>query len=460
MNEGQRTSKRLTHRPLLLGIVATLLVIAILIVWAAKRQTAADKLIQQKLAALRASGEPVTGADLAKMFALPPPEQDAMVLFSNAMEFASLNRPPFGLTPIVGSAATPRRGEKLGPQVLSALQTFYADTSSITNLLPKTVSASTRFGTHWEVGVLNANVVPFVKLRSLIQLLGTRALGAAESGDAESASEILAQAFQFARAIPAESTLVEHMIRDACLGLACGVTERCVNQAPFNDRQLTRVMNSIPSPDTNGFANTLRVEHSLAIQVFSEVKAGRRLDEFISGRKMDPWWQRAWKRLRTTRAEYTDRDFIAYLDLIPALQRIAKMPVAAEAIPEFQRLFDDYRTNSTSEVAVAVHPSWTQALSKHYEVEALVSVTKCGLAMERFRLSHGGELPRSVDALVPDFLHSIPRDLFDDQLLRFKPLTNGFAVFSIGPDGVDSGGLEKTNPYARTNYDVTFTIER
>lgn len=457
MNEDQRTSKRFTHRPLLLGIVATLLVIAILIVWAARRQTVADKLIQQKLAALRASGEPLTGADLAKMFPLPPPERDAMLLFSNAMEFATINRPPFGLTPITGSAATPARGEKLNEPALGALKTFYADTAGITNLMPA-VPAGARFGVRWDGGVLNAPMAPFVKVRSLMQLLGTRALCAAETGDADGASEMLAQGFRFAQTISADSTLVEHMIRDACLGLACSVTERCVNQVRFDDRQLARVIDAILQPDTTGFPNTLRVEHCLAIEVFTRVKAGERLDDFTGGRTLE-WWERAWKRLRLRRAEYSDHDFIAYLDLIPSLQQTVNKP-AAQAIPDFTRLFDIYRTNTTSEVGNAVHPSWSKALSKHYEIEAQVVTTKSALTIERFRLTHGGQLPRSIAALVPDLLPSLPRDLFDEQPIRFRPLTNGFVVYSIGADGVDNGGLEKNTTMAQTNYDATFTIER
>jgi hypothetical protein len=457
MNEDKRTSHGFARRPLLLGLAAMLLVVVVLIVWVAKRQTAADKLIQRKLAALRALGEPLTGADLEKMFAPPPPEQDAMRLFSNAMEFAMLNRPPFGLTPIVGSA-TPARSEKLNEAALGALRTFYNDTAAITNLLPLAPTGA-RFGTRWGGGVLNAPMAPFVKVRSLMQLLCTRALYAAETGDAEGANEMLEQAFRFAQAIQADSTLVEHMIRDACLGLACGVTERCVNQVPFNDRQLTRLIEVIPEVDTNGFGNTLRVEHCMAIEVFTAIKGGRRLDEFTSGRTMDPLWKRAWKRLRLMRPEYSDHDFIAYLDLMPSLQHAVKIS-AAKGIPEFTHLFDDYRTNVTSEVGEAVHPSWTKALGKHYEIEAQVAATKCSLAIERFRLAHGGGLPRSVEELVPNLLPWLSRDPFDNQPMRMKPLTNGAVVYSIGVDGVDNGGLEKNTKLAQTNYDVTFTIDR
>ena len=60
--------------------------------------------------------------------------------------------------------------------------------------------------------------------------------------------------------------------------------------------------------------------------------------------------------------------------------------------------------------------------------------------------------------LVPDFLPAVPRDLIDGQPLRFKTLARGYVVYSIGADGMDEGGLKKTNGAAK--YDVTFTVER
>jgi hypothetical protein len=316
-----------------------------------------------------------------------------------------------------------------------------------------------RFGNHWEHGVLNAAIVPFAKVRALTYLLGARALYAAEAGDAQGASEMLDRSFRFAQAIPSDSTLVEHMIRMACIGLACSVTERCLNRVSFNDRQLVRVLEAIPGPDTNGITGTLRVESCLAIAVFQEVKAGRSIESFMSNSHSDPWWKRTWKRLRPRRNEYNDRDFILYLDMIPELQRAAHMPTA-RAMADCSRLFATYQTNVTSETGQSMIPNWSRALGRHYEIDAQLAVTKLVLQIERFRLAHTRRPPGSLESLVPNFAPAVPRDLFDDRPLRFKPLTNGYVAYSIGADGQDNGGAEKANAGTQTNYDVTVTIER
>jgi len=73
------------------------------------------------------------------------------------------------------------------------------------------------------------------------------------------------------------------------------------------------------------------------------------------------------------------------------------------------------------------------------------------VAIERHHLI-GGSLPDSLDALVPKFLAAVPTDPFDGQPLRYKKLTKGYVVYSVGEDGKDDGGDEKK--------DITFTVER
>ena len=89
-----------------------------------------------------------------------------------------------------------------------------------------------------------------------------------------------------------------------------------------------------------------------------------------------------------------------------------------------------------------------------------MEATRTAFAIERFRLAHEQALPHALPELVPAYLPAVPRDPFDEQPLRFKKLPRGYVVYSIGPEGVDDGGTERTNRNVATNYDVTFTVER
>ena len=442
-----------SRRWLVIGVAAAIL--AALLVWAANRETATAKLIDQRLAELRAAGEPLDSAALAKILPLPPPELDATVLLKDALAFAHTNRAP-GLTPIVMSGPPLAGTQAIDAATMKVLRRHYEESAAITNLLP-VLTPGTRFGEDWSQGVLNAKTVSFFSVRETIQMLSTRALYAAEAGDTEGATGMIERSFRFSSAVPSDSSLVCHMIRKACVGLACTMVERCLNRVQFSDAQLERMLASMP-PATNDLSGTLRVEHCMAVSVFSDVRAGKRLDDLLYPGTQQPWWKRTAKRLWWPRNEYNDKDFLAYLDLMPRALDSTTLP-PRRAIDECTHLFKTYASNATCEVAEAAIPNWTSAIKKHHEIEAQLEATRAALLVERFRHATG-HLPESLNAMAPSLTRAVPLDAFDGQPLRFKPLTPGYIIYSVGPDGVDDGGLAKTTIPPQTNYDITVTVQR
>jgi hypothetical protein len=62
------------------------------------------------------------------------------------------------------------------------------------------------------------------------------------------------------------------------------------------------------------------------------------------------------------------------------------------------------------------------------------------LAVEQFR-RRNGELPRSLDQLVPTFITSVPNDPFDGQPLRYRLDSDQYLVYSIGDNLEGDGGV-------------------
>lgn len=63
-------------------------------------------------------------------------------------------------------------------------------------------------------------------------------------------------------------------------------------------------------------------------------------------------------------------------------------------------------------------------------------------ALERYRQAEG-RYPEALQALVPNFLREVPRDMLDHKgaLLKYRRADNeGFTLYSVGLDGVDDGG--------------------
>ena len=66
-------------------------------------------------------------------------------------------------------------------------------------------------------------------------------------------------------------------------------------------------------------------------------------------------------------------------------------------------------------------------------------------ALEQYHLQHK-TYPDHLTQLVPSHLPSIPTDLYDGKPMRYAPSKTGrYRLWSIGPDGIDNGGIE-TNP--------------
>jgi len=62
------------------------------------------------------------------------------------------------------------------------------------------------------------------------------------------------------------------------------------------------------------------------------------------------------------------------------------------------------------------------------------------VAVERYRLAHGGAYPASADELVPQFITSLPIDPYSGKPMRFLASANDYTVYSIGPDRTDNNG--------------------
>jgi hypothetical protein len=90
---------------------------------------------------------------------------------------------------------------------------------------------------------------------------------------------------------------------------------------------------------------------------------------------------------------------------------------------------------------------------------AHLRVCCAGLAVERYRLAEG-KLPASLNEIAPRFIDGVELDPYDGKPLRYKRLDKGYVVYSIGKDGVDNGGKERTPENRKEEHDVTFIVER
>jgi hypothetical protein len=77
--------------------------------------------------------------------------------------------------------------------------------------------------------------------------------------------------------------------------------------------------------------------------------------------------------------------------------------------------------------------------------DALARVMETGIALRRYQLKHGA-MPPDLDALVPEFLDSVPLDPIDLKPLRYHLNPEGWKLYSIGVNGLDEGGDWNADP--------------
>jgi hypothetical protein len=80
---------------------------------------------------------------------------------------------------------------------------------------------------------------------------------------------------------------------------------------------------------------------------------------------------------------------------------------------------------------------------------ALTRTSLVAVALERYRLEHGGALPESLTAIVPAFLPAIPIDPLSGEPVRYRRSGDGYTAYSVGRNGKDEGGtsLQGLSPW-------------
>ncbi|MCK4800143.1 hypothetical protein KAS31_04155 [Candidatus Parcubacteria bacterium] len=85
--------------------------------------------------------------------------------------------------------------------------------------------------------------------------------------------------------------------------------------------------------------------------------------------------------------------------------------------------------------------------------DSLISITKIFIALKSYK-NDNGDLPRSLNQLVPAYLESVPLDYFDGNQLRYSKENR--ILYSVGEDGKDEGG--STGEDWKKMSDPTFNI--
>lgn len=143
---------------------------------------------------------------------------------------------------------------------------------------------------------------------------------------------------------------------------------------------------------------------------------------------------------------------------LPMLLRVFVLPSDVQAYKQYlercQEQVQEPFTRSTIEQATdngikarrhglltsILMPALQQYLERVAMDEARHAIALTGVAVDRYRLDHGGAFPARLDALVPQYMDDVPLDPFDGHPLRLVVGNDQALIYSIGPDLQDNAG--------------------
>ena len=385
--------------------------------------------IERMVARIRAAGEPATQGELEPLLPAIPSERDATRLWLDGFTAHSsarkLPQAQFDKLPFVGKFRPD------GPPVpgtdwpeLALAEEYLADHAEALRLFHEAAEIGGAARLQPVYDPFNPNMgTP----RNAVRLLLLESNVRAHKGQAGGAVASLETAFAVGKACEGSPYFIPFLTHLAIDSVTIEQILWLLPHTEFSDAQLARLQSTLRAIDP-------RREHLNVL--FGERIFGIRLlgDPSLLGGP--------------------GSGFKSHLDLallrnvaVPHIIETMTEAVAATKLPWPEALDKANEIKEREEAIPLV--LWLEAMAMPNQFTGFDAVARgtariwfadIALAAQRYRLANG-RLPQSIDDMVPDFLPSIPLDLYTGEPLHYAPTDDGFVVYSVGADRKDDGGL-------------------
>lgn len=421
--------------------------------------------IQKRLDAIRAAGQPLTAEDLAKLYPDPPPEQDAALLLKPALALLSI---PDESTNLLFFDLNLPRSAPLDPAVLAEGQKWLDQNQAAFALIPWSQLEHAWVGSGFTNGPTNISPGPLSKMNRLCRFLCAGAVLEAERQRPQEAMGSLRQAAMVANTL--KNDLPIHFLFKATAEIYISAAlQRIMNRVNLADADLASLPSFLTLTYIGATKESVLINQRPEALAFAEYMRSNKSQLTKGG--LSP----VGRLFRSYEGEllYRESDLLHYLvwndtciagldspmsNAIPVLRNLEDQQ---EILVENRHVLLDVFKKERFSLLTMQEPKITVFLLPELKAVAHVRLAVAALAVERWRLAHGGQVPGSLAELVPGFLSVIPNDPFDDRPLRYKKQAKGYVIYSIGEDLTDDGGREQPADTTNTDhYDITFTVDK
>lgn len=402
------------------------------------------------VAAAREAGQPVTPEELAACYTEGPSSDNGALILEQA--FAKVDKGEF--KPLPG---LPTRSESFDPATLAACERHLDENRAYMDLLYAAVEKPyCQFRTTYTSDVvktwmLQVSMPPLPEIQRAAQRLSMEAFVAAERVEPVRAVRAVLAGLALGNSLREDSTRIPQIERTAVNQTTVDGLERVLSRIALSDQELEQLGKALTaSEDPSAQAKAMLGMRCFGIDQFGEVTSGPCFPLMSSRMNLELFLYRllgaeARDRLSwfITMTAAVDASSLPYEERLDALKRIEE---DVAALPGNRVLTkESFRTFCGGSQGVFLRDV------------ATLRTAAAGVAVERHRLLHG-ELPTDLEALAPEEVGVLPEDPYIAKPLRYKRLTRGYVVYSVGSNLADDGGSQEIRN--SDLLDVPFVVER
>ena len=455
----RRSPHPVWYRLVVGGLLALPLLFALVLVlivawrWSLKRD------VDRQLAALRARGIPLSGAELNDFYTAVPPDRNAALVMTQAFELLQ----EFGddRDGTVSSWKLPERGESLSAEDVRLLEDYLALNADARAKAREAVQLpDCRYPVDFEPG-LDALLPHLSPLKNLGRCESMSAALRVKAGHLDEASEDIRMMLALAATLDTEPCLISQLINMALLRMAGSTLEHVLNAGTLDVATLNDLDAAFESAArTNRLSLGFTGEIAMMTPMFRMNWA--EIEKVADAGDSDPLVSSSLTGLLRF-SGFFERDQRHYLAAMTTYLDLAERPPPANL--EILDLEDEIIGTARRRYYILssmLLPALTKVAVKEAEATAIIDLARTALQVEQFRLEHN-RLPTDLSELVPKHLEAVPPDPFDGEPLRYRTLDRGYQLYSIGRDRQDDGGVEppRDRRSGDTNaVDLTLTVER
>ncbi|MEN8128374.1 MAG: hypothetical protein ABFR90_11325 [Planctomycetota bacterium] len=437
----------------LLIVAVMLLPIGLLVLYRVNRQSEFDR----RVAALAKEGYPVSLDDLEKRYVLPEGAENAADIYIEAF---SCHWQPTGdekeFLPTCGNYKWPDDVPPFPQEVMDALESYLQRNQETLELLDKAAAMEHCI---WPRSRDSCwlNHDHLLDIRRAAQLLSERNLYLAQKGESGKLFDSLQTSIGLSKAFSKQSFLIDYLVTASLKAICVGALEDIMSQTDFTEAQLEMLQKQFAEMrDMDALHDAFIVDRCSTIE-FWRLPPDEQAPHSFSAPSMPA-------RLLYSASGLKQTDALLSLDYM-------EKSIAASQLPLHRRdaAFKKVENEMDSGILSFVHlylNAITMPMTRVNQIDLrCMGNLKCAetaLAIRRYRRKYHA-LPDSLEALVPEFMAELPRDPFDNEVIRYLKPENGFTLYIIGEDGIDNGGKSKEQLRKKTGerpkqYDWPFTV--